>query len=380
MLMDTLQSAPRHDRISASAASGINMHNTTRRWCSILLIAGGLCTGAHAASPGVPPAPITISYSEATDLFNLLDNLSNWLPGYTAPVYRTYWEQRVGLDDADRAALASYAEFRQRTSGLASTNEIAAVDRLFAPDATRDSDAFSSYFLGGSTFEAAANAAIAAQSVDDQAMLRDYYARFMPRATRLITVRSRFGTQERTIEAELADPRVAQLAAEIRTFFRVPPPSVFEAKFVWWPDPDSTQAKVRGRTILLYSQHDVDGGAMSMDWVPILLHELSHYLSSSQPATRKQELGAEFVRLCPSATDMRNPLNALEEPLAIYWGQYRFEHDVRGGELSPSSEWYVQPDADRAAKAIATAFPATRSPPTLEDPALLVAAASACSR
>jgi hypothetical protein len=314
------------------------MHNTTRRWCSILLIAGGLCTGVHAASPGVPPTPITISYSEATDLFNLLDNLSNWLPGYTAPVYRTYWEQHVGLDDADRAALTHYAEFRQRTSELANTNEIAGVDRLFAPGATRNPDAFSSYFLGVLTFETAAKAAIAAQSPDDQAMLRDYYARFMPRATRLITVRSRFGTQERTIEAKLADPRVAQLAAEIRTFFRVPPPSVFEAKFVWWPDPDRTQAKVRGRTILLYSQHDVDGGALSMDWVPILLHELSHYLSASQPAARKQELGAEFVRLCPGATDMRNPLNALEEPLAIYWGQYRFEHDVRGGELSPSSE------------------------------------------
>ena len=356
------------------------MHNTTRRWCSILLIAGSLCTGVHAASPEVPPTPITISYSEATDLFNLLDNLSNWLPGYTAPVYRTYWEQHVGLDDADRAALTNYAEFRQRTSELANTNEIAAVDRLFAPDATRDPDAFSSYFLGVLTFEAAAKEAIAAQSVDDQAMLRDYYARFMPRAARLITVRSRFGTQERTIAAELTDPRVAKLAAEIRTFFRVPPPSVFEAKFVWWPDPDRTQAKVRGRTILLYSQHDVDGGALSMDWVPILLHELSHYLSASQPAARKQELGAEFVRLCPSATDMRNPLNALEEPLAIYWGQYRFEHDVRGGELSPSSDWYIQPDADRAAKAIATAFPATRSPPTLDDPALLVAAASACSQ
>ncbi len=379
MPMGTLQSSVRHDRIAASAESGIDMHNTVRRWCSILLIASSLCPGVHAASPGAPPTPITISYSEATDLFNLLDNLSNWLPGYTEPVYRTYWEQHIGFDDTDRAALTNYAEFRQRTSELASTNEIAAVDRLFAPDATRDPDAFSGYFLGVSTFEAAAKAAISAQSADDQAMLRDYYARFVPRATRLITVQSRFGAQERAIEAKLADPRVAQLAAEIRTFFHASPPSVFEASFVWWPDPDSTRAKVRGHTILLYSQHDVDGVALSMDWVPILLHELSHYLSASQSAARKQELGAEFLRLCPSATGMRNPLNALEEPLAIYWGQYRFEHDVRGGELSPSSEWYIQPDADRAAKAIATAFPATRSPPTLDDPALLVAAASACS-
>src|SRR5690606_19533591 len=210
------------------------MRDPARRWCSILLVVCGLGTGGHAAPPEAPAKPITIGYSEATDLFNLLDNLSNWLPGYTAPVYRTYWEQHVGLDGADRGALAAYAGFRQRTSELANANEMAATDRIFAPDATLDPDAFSRYFLGASTFEAAVEAAIAAQPADDQAMLRDYYARFVPRATRLITVRPRFGNQERAIEAALADPRVARLAAEIRTFFSVPPPPAFEARFVWW--------------------------------------------------------------------------------------------------------------------------------------------------
>lgn len=355
------------------------MRSTARRWSSIFVVAYVLCTGAQATSPLIG-APVTVGYSETTDLFNLLDNLSDWLPGYTAPAYRAHWEKHFGLDDTDRVALAAYAEFRRRTSELADAREVAAIDRIFAPDATRDPDRFSGYFIGNSTFEDAARKAIATQSADDQVMLRGYYARFLPRATRLITTRSRFDAQQRAVEAELAQPRVARLAAEIRAFFDVPAPPVFEARFVWWPDLDSTQAKVRGRSILLYSQHDAESGASPMDWTPVLLHEFSHHLSASRPAARKQQLSGEFLRLCPGAAGMRNPLNALEEPLAIYWGQYRFEHDVRGSELSSKSEWYIQPDADRAAKAIAAAFPATEPPPRIDDPALLAAAASACPR
>ncbi|WP_238686529.1 hypothetical protein [Xanthomonas dyei] len=77
---------------------------------------------------------------------------------------------------------------------------------------------------------------------------------------------------------------------------------------------------------------------------------------------------------------MRNPLNALEEPLAIYWGQYRFEHAVRGRALPRSLQWYIQADADRAAKAIAAAYPASEAAPLLDDSALLAAAASVCKQ
>jgi hypothetical protein len=89
-------------------------------------------------------------------------------------------------------------------------------------------------------------------------------------------------------------------------------------------------------------------------------------------------LAAAFARRCPGALALPNPLNALEEPLAIYWGQYRFERDVRGKTLSSDVSWYIQPHADRAAKAIAAAFPADRPAPALAVGPLLDAAASAC--
>ncbi|WP_241235976.1 hypothetical protein [Xanthomonas sp. BRIP62411] len=381
----TWRAVSRHARISALASPEPCMRRWIDRWPPMLRGIGSvgllwalLYATAHAAPPVPPSAPVQVGYSEATDLFNLLDNLSDWLPGFTVPVYRSYFETHGGLDQADRAALVAYADFRRRTSGLAKGDDPEVLDRVFAPEATRDVDPFSRHFLGDAEFEAAAGAAIAEQSADDQTMLRAYLARFVPRARRLVTAAPRFEQQARMLREELSNPAVARLASQMRAFFAVPEPAVFQARFVWWPEPDTTQAKVRGRTMLLYAQQDALAGTASMDWAPIVLHELSHHLSAGQPSARKRLLAANFMRLCPGAASLPNPLNALEEPLAIYWGQYRFEQAVRGRSLPPSSQWYIQAHADRAAKAIAAAYPASGAAPALDDDALLAAAASAC--
>lgn len=353
---------------------------TVGRWCSLLFLT--CMAGTASAQEPASADPVVVEYHQPTDLFNALDNLSGWLPGYTSPAYRDYWERHVGLDAADRAALSAYAQFRQRTSDLArdsnSDGQSVPTD-IFAPASTRKPDAFSRHFLEARSFEAGVAAAIAAQSLDNQRMLRAYFARFVPRARHLIDVEPRFAVQRATLSGQLAQPAVPHLAEAIRTFYEVAPAPRFTARFVWWPDPDTSQAKVRGRYILLYSQHDATTGTASMDWAPIVLHEFSHYLSAGQRAEKKRRLTAGFLQLCPVAAELPNPLNALEEPLAIYWGQYRFEHDVRGGALSPDDDWYVQPWANRVAKAIALVFPATDPAPTLQDPRLIEAAASACA-
>ncbi|MET0807358.1 MAG: hypothetical protein ABWX93_01235, partial [Pseudoxanthomonas sp.] len=92
-----------------------------------------------------------------------------------------------------------------------------------------------------------------------------------------------------------------------------------------------------------------------------------------------QQLSAAFLRGCPAAAAWPNPLNAFEEPLAIYWGQARFEHDVRGRVLSPGQDWYYKPVPDHIAKAIAAAFPTTGPAPSLDDPELMQVATRACA-
>lgn len=351
----------------------------TGRWRGLLLLLCVTAGAAHAAAPRAA-APVKVEYAEATDAFNVLDNLADWLPGYTASAYGEYWEKHIGLDAADRAVLAAYAAFRQRTAEAARENgrNDPEPNDLFAPAATRKGDSFARHFLEASSFESGVASAIAAQAPKDRDMLRAYYARFGARALHLVRTQSHFDSQRKALTAQLASPAVPVLASALRDFYLVGPAPTFIARLVWWPDPDSTQAKVRGRYILLHSQAD-GGAAEPMDWAPIVLHEYAHYLSAGQSAAQKQRLTAAFLQRCPAAAKLPNPLNAFEEPLAIYWGQYRFEHVVRGRELSAVSDWYFKPVADRIAKAIAAAFPASGPPPKLEDPALLAAAGAACA-
>lgn len=347
------------------------------RCIAVLLVLGS--AGLAAAGEPVSMAPASVGYHRPTDVFNVLDNLSDWLPGYTSSAYRDYWVRHLGLDEEDRALLAAYAGFRQRTSPLARQEEEDAPVALFAPASTRDADAFSRHFFEAPSVAAGVSAAIAAQSAGDRRMLQTFFARFVPRAERLLGAGQDFSAPRKVLASQLGQPAVLGLGEAIRAFYAVPSAPVFDARFVWWPDPDSTQAKVRGRYILLHSQHVGAEAAAQMDWAPIVLHEFAHYVSAGQAAERKRRVAASLLRRCAAAAELRNPLNALEEPLAIYWGQYRFEHDVRGGLLSLDDQWYLQPWADRAAKAIARAYPATGPAPALEDPALIEAAASACA-
>src|SRR5690606_21992139 len=148
----------------------------------MVLLLACLFAGVSPAAEPRAVLPVRVEYHQATDVFNVLDNLSDWLPGYTASAYGEYWEAHLGLDDADRAALAAYAAFRRRTAPAAkgAPPDPAAAPDLFAPPLTRDADAFAQPFLEASGFDTAATIAIAAQTPRDRAMLRAYYARFGP--------------------------------------------------------------------------------------------------------------------------------------------------------------------------------------------------------
>ena len=351
------------------------------KWCfGWLLLLECLFAGISQAAETSTAQLMQAEYHSTTDVFNLLDNLPDWLPGYTAAAYGKYWEVHIGLDKADRAALAAYAEFRQRTApaAKAAPSGDALAPDLFAPPLTRDLDTFAEFFFSASDFQAGAAAAIAAQTPQDRAMLRDYFSRFGPGAVRLVSAQSHFDAQRAGLASQFALPGVTRLADDIRKFYGIGKVPTFIARFVWWPDPDRTQAKVRARYILLQGPADGIADGSPMDWAPIVLHEYTHYASAGQSAAQRQWLSAAFLRGCPAAAALPNPLNALEEPLAIYWGQYRFEHDVRGSALSANSEWYFKPMPDRIAKALAVAFPSTEPAPSLKNFALVSTAAAAC--
>jgi hypothetical protein len=56
----------------------------------------------------------TVVYREAADLFEVLDNVSEWWPDYTEPEYRQYWTDSIGFQPGDSALFASYAALRSR--------------------------------------------------------------------------------------------------------------------------------------------------------------------------------------------------------------------------------------------------------------------------
>ncbi|WP_246864273.1 hypothetical protein [Stenotrophomonas maltophilia] len=191
------------------------------RWMGVVAVGALVLQAGTVAAAESSRASVEVAYSPSLDLFNLLDNLPDWLPGYTTAAYQQEWQRRFGLDERDRHLLAGYAAFRRRTSPLARDEEAKGTpaDRLFAGSDTRKGDPYTRHFLGAASFEDAAESAIAAQSRGDQALLRQYYARFAPRARRLLAAAQPFHEQQDALAHQLASPPVGRLADEMKAFF-----------------------------------------------------------------------------------------------------------------------------------------------------------------
>ena len=194
----------------------------------LLLLAPWTRAEPQGVSRQAPPL-VTVGYDAAFDLFNLLDNLPDWLPGYTSAIYKQDWERRFGLDAQDRAALEEYARFRQRTSPMARDDDNARPDaeRLFAGSDTRVGDPYTGYFQNAASFTAAARDAIAAQASGDRELLRRYYARFEPRARELLAGAGRFTPQQEALTRQLAAPETNAFVARMRTFYGVEAAPIF---------------------------------------------------------------------------------------------------------------------------------------------------------
>ena len=53
-------------------------------------------------------------YSESANIFAIMDQTSNWWPGFTGDVYQSYWKNRFKLSEEDLKRFKDYEALRWR--------------------------------------------------------------------------------------------------------------------------------------------------------------------------------------------------------------------------------------------------------------------------
>ncbi len=57
---------------------------------------------------------IEVTYLEPADIFDIMDNVSQWWPGFTEIEYQKHWEKKFGSNVKDKELLKKYGSFREK--------------------------------------------------------------------------------------------------------------------------------------------------------------------------------------------------------------------------------------------------------------------------
>jgi len=294
------------------------------------------------SAPARADVEVSVSYSETADLYSTMDNVSEWLKGYTIAAYREEWEKRFGWSVNDQKWVDRYAAYRRRTfvNDLSSSDPRTLPDGIFASrEETMDgTDPLSTHFLKHSAIETALRDLDRVATLEDARMLRGFYRHFEAKWRLLLAESEPLKTRAAELQARLDAREVSTFLDTVNSFYRSEIDGAFKVFFTRRPPGNETSAEpLAGAFVLLHSPVAEENTSY---WDTIVLHELVHYVSARQPREQKQALTARFLDRCPMP-DGVSRYWLFEEPLAVAWGQAAYSAKVLQSPLNPKENWYA---------------------------------------
>lgn len=310
--------------------------------CVILL--GGT---AHARSG----LTIEVAFREPASTFELLDQVSDWWPGYTDPTYAKFWADSARSMPDDVSWFRRYAELRNRHFDRTGQNDETAQENpggLFTASAVLEADPVAHAFYRATTMDQALESLTGVLEPEEVEFLGDFYAHFEDRVAPLITDAGQLveSSLQKTT-AELSRPEVVDYLQQVAEFIGVPGDVTFTALYVWWPDSEQITANPNGRYLILRMKPYDDESISSAD---VVVHEAVHALIAELPDATKMSLSDSLLGELPDVTNFTRRLAVVEEPVATVLGNIEFRRRFDPRRFAWSREWYGDPWADLLAR------------------------------
>jgi hypothetical protein len=288
-----------------------------------------------------PADPLVVTYREAANVFEILDNVSSWLPDKCDSEYRTYWQQRFGITPEDDQRFSAYKAIRERYYTFPADQEkdpLKSKNGLFAQ--RKPPDRVAEAFYGAATLEAAFEALGAFMKPEDVEALKRFYQGYRPRYAELLAESEAYPKIASALQTKLDGAGIADFYARAARFYGVAGAPRFTALYVFWPPVDHVTANNRGGFLIL-KYHPVAHREDAVRDIEIPVHELIHHISAEQPDEQKQALTRAFLARCDVTARLSGP-RILEEPLAVAH-QKMFLRMVDPSRFNFASSWYGDP-------------------------------------
>jgi hypothetical protein len=282
-----------------------------------------------------------VTYSDVANTFDIIDNVSNWWPGFCEEEYRKYWERKHPVSEQDLKLFGEYKAIREKYYDVSDQSEPDPSKNrngVFAFQSILTSDPIAEAFYNAKTWDDAFNSLSKKLSPDELNFLRLFYSVFSQKVQPLLEESKVFMRVAQSVRKKVRTKSSQDFFSKVANFYGVASTVNYSVQYVWWPPIDRTNASPTGRFLVMrYNpiKHLNDAEAD----VDVAFHEVVHTISAMQTYEQKQSLSKAFLDKCPVQGRLKKS-TLVEEPLAVIIGQAIYTKKFDPKNFSYTAKWY----------------------------------------
>ncbi|MBT4760689.1 MAG: hypothetical protein HOO06_03230 [Bdellovibrionaceae bacterium] len=283
---------------------------------------------------------IDVLYSESADIFDLMDNVSNWWPGFTEVEYSKFWHKKFGIKKEDKLLFKKYTAIRQKyyhdpdqkpKSPLKNRNG------FFSTLGSVNADPIAEAFYSSNSMQQGLKKLAQIINKKELQFFKKFYVHFKPNYSSLISKSpEQYSVAINKVRASLNKPGISEYFNNISQFYNIKSPLSYRVIYTWWPPLNRTNASPTGKYLVMRYNPSKHG---YLDDSDIVAHEIIHSISAQQKFKQKAELTNKFLNKC-KVNGLLKRYEILEEPLAVVFGQLIFNKKFEPKKFSLSSNLY----------------------------------------
>lgn len=286
---------------------------------------------------------ITVEYSKSADVFELLDNVSNWWPGFTSDEYPKFWKKNLKSNPKDEDFFKKYKSIRKKHYNDPDQKEqdpLKNRNGLFSNSGSLAADPYAEAFYSSNTLEESYIKLERILSREDLSFIKTFYQHFETRYQTIIQSDEReFAGSIEAVRKVFEQKGIKDYFNKVARFYNSKGNLTYRVLYTWWPATHRTSASPAGQYLIMRNNPIAHKNRNDSE---IIAHEIIHTISTNQPLDQKRSLTESFLKTCP-IQDKLNKLVILEEPLAVGFGQLLFSEKFKPNQFSLSEDLYNNP-------------------------------------
>jgi hypothetical protein len=272
-----------------------------------------------------------VSYTEAFDVFEIVDHLSGWHPN-SRNEYFKYFESTYKINHADKMMLENYREVRKKYH----KEYPSAQDSIFSEEAIAN-DILSSAFVGQSTVDKAILGLRKKGRVKDADLkqLVKVYKHFKPQVSKIVRESRLLIDESKRLNKILKKKKVLSNIKKLDRFFDLPTHRIKNGriKLVWWPADSEPLVDFRGGRVILRMNPVKHAKLIDEEFITFALVDS---LIVSLSKNKKENLSKVFKEGCPKIKEKKLEVTDwFETPLIDSLSRYYLPHLLSKKKFNP---------------------------------------------